>query len=177
MNAVTSGRATPWSGSPARTACGLCTAAVLLNLALWHQALLSAAHGAAQTALMTLWLIMVWGVAPGALTHLVIGKSTRRGSWRAPFTATAVSLALAWGISALLHAFLTDPQFRVQAMNGPGHHHVLHPTDAGTIGLIPLLVPVTYAVVLTVILGLRPRPGVSAGARPASSAPAPEATS
>ncbi|MGW9451525.1 hypothetical protein [Streptomyces sp. NPDC055632] len=156
MSSATAVRALPWSSvPPAVTAFGLCGAAALLNLALWRESLLSAAQGAAGTALMTLWLIMAWGVAPGALTHLVVEKGLRRASSRALLTATAVSLALAWGISALLHAFLTDPRFRAQAMNGPGHHHAPHAPDSDAVGLLPLLVPVTYAVILTVILGHR----------------------
>ncbi|WP_432087913.1 hypothetical protein [Streptomyces sp. bgisy095] len=156
MNSATAVRALPRpSVPPAVTAFGLCGAAALLNLALWHESLLSAAQGAAGTALMTLWLIMTWGVAPGALTHLVVERGLRRASPRALLTATAVSLALAWGISALLHAFLTDPGFRARAMNGPGHHHTAHTPDPDAVGLLPLLVPVTYAVILTVILGHR----------------------
>ncbi|MCS0601403.1 hypothetical protein NX794_09200 [Streptomyces sp. LP11] len=140
----------------APTAFTLSAAAVLLNLALWHASLLSAAHGTAGTALLTLWLLMVWGFAPGALTHLLVEKGARS----TPFRTTAMALACSWVISALLHAFLTDPDFRAQAMNGPGHHHpVPRLPGVPTVGLAPLLVPVSYAVVFTVILGARrPRP-------------------
>ncbi|MFJ6727884.1 hypothetical protein ACIQPQ_23600 [Streptomyces sp. NPDC091281] len=175
----------------AGTAIGLSTAAALVNLALWHGPLLAAAHGAAPTALLAGWVLLAWGAAPGALTFLLLTRRRRRTGRTAPDpappgvspTATLASVGAAWAVSALTYAFLTDPTFRHQAMSGPGHGPgpaAGHVHGADPIGLLPLLVPVTYAVVGTAILLSRPaartggRSGAEVGLSPPPSGGAPQ---
>ncbi|MCK8681437.1 hypothetical protein [Streptomyces lichenis] len=152
------------AGPPSETGAALAVsaAAALVDIALWHDTLLASARGGPGAALLGGWLVMVWGLAPGALTLLVLRNARRRlPGPRALPVAAALSLALAWALSALLYAFLTDPGFRQAAMGGPGHAHPVaaaphtgHPAGASpAVGLPVLLVPITYAVVFTVIRG------------------------
>jgi hypothetical protein len=98
---------------------GACAA--LISLVVWHTPITAMANGhtLAFKALYAMWFLIAWGVAPGALTGLIISSIRRRGP-RPVSAAVAfvVAMLLTSVVCFVLYRGLTDTNFMRDAMGG-----------------------------------------------------------
>jgi len=101
--------------------------AALVNLLVWHQPIMGMAngHSLAFKVLYAMWLLVAWGVAPGALTGLAISSVRRRGLGRlSGAVAFVAGMFLTSIVCLVVYRGLTDTDFMRDAMSGPPRYEV-----------------------------------------------------
>ena len=105
------------------------TCAALINLVVWRQPIMemAAGHASAFKLLYAMWFVLLWGVATGALTGLVISSMRRRSPGRlSAAVAFVVGLFLTSTVCLVLYRGFTDAKFMHDAMSG------LHPNEVNS---------------------------------------------
>jgi hypothetical protein len=139
---------------------GACAA--LLTLLVWHQPIMAMANGHiwAFKVLYTVWFVLGWGVATGALTGLAISSMWLRSPGRlSAAVAFVVSLFLTITVCLVLHRCLTDDKFMQDAMSGfrPVYERLCRVRQPTRFSVVGSLTPNFIAVALSVIYAFRRR--------------------